>query len=249
MATKKSWKLRYDAFVDQVRPDPKSVDEPITIIAGFIGKSNERGHVRVYFDETLTSFIDLKEADILYAEPLPEDSSPLGGSKLWVKAKAEYQFGDPGAKERPKMSFLQGDIIAAYQRQFELPTDAVEVQEYQYKTQVHLTCNPQICTQNTFFGKTCYGLTCIRTMCARSCHWFTCHPSCLRVSCGIHSCFNKTCLITCMPVSCFKTCHKTCFHKTPEITETIVTPMQQALDIDRPFGGTGFETFNPYRGF
>lgn len=53
-----SSKYTYDEWVGQVRPDPRNTD-PLTLLQGYIGPSSESGHIRVYSDETLNSFVEV----------------------------------------------------------------------------------------------------------------------------------------------------------------------------------------------
>ncbi len=118
MPAKKVRNLRFDEFVAALRPDPKSKGDPLMVLEGFLGKSSDKGYVRVYFDETLNTFVDIAEKDILYAIERSKEVSPAGGSKLWLKADAQFVYGDPSEKERSKASFLQGDMTRAYEQQY-----------------------------------------------------------------------------------------------------------------------------------
>ncbi|HRD81193.1 MAG TPA: hypothetical protein PLL53_10585 [Saprospiraceae bacterium] len=116
-------KIRIDEFTAVVQPDPKSLKEVI-YLEGYIGKSNEANHVRLFFDRALTDFIDIDSEDILHVVPNAKEEDTLGGSKLWIRAKASYKYGDPELKKRPEAGFMEGDIYQMYKDQFETPTSA-----------------------------------------------------------------------------------------------------------------------------
>ncbi|MFN0037062.1 MAG: hypothetical protein ACKVUS_18560, partial [Saprospiraceae bacterium] len=121
MATTKGQGVRRDAFVKNVRPDPKSTEE-LVLLQGYIGDSDIPGHVRVYSDPVLSDFIELPEQDILYAEPVSTEEDPLGGSRLWVKQTTVFTAGDPNHANRIKSSFLEGDIVKAFGDTAKIPT-------------------------------------------------------------------------------------------------------------------------------
>jgi hypothetical protein len=107
-------KIKLDEFVGQLRPDPKNV-EPFVILKGFVGASSEEKHIRLYTDDSLNHFVEIPEYAVLHSEVLSKDVSPLGGSKLWLKSSAELTYGNPNAENRPKSSFLEGDVMKNYQ--------------------------------------------------------------------------------------------------------------------------------------
>ncbi|MEM6319077.1 MAG: hypothetical protein AAF960_15495 [Bacteroidota bacterium] len=111
MAIKKG--LKMDAFVNSVRPDPNS-SEKLQLLQGFLGKSNVDGHVRIYFDEALNNFVEIPENDIIHALPCDKSENPLGGCRVWVKKSTVVTFGNPQMGNRPKSSFMEGDIMSAY---------------------------------------------------------------------------------------------------------------------------------------
>lgn len=105
-----STKVRRDAIVETLRPDPRSADTRLVVLRGLIGKSNEADHVRVFLDPALNVFIDIRENDILYAAELDKVASPLGGSLIWVNMNTVYAYGDPAEANRPRESFLNGRL-------------------------------------------------------------------------------------------------------------------------------------------
>jgi hypothetical protein len=105
MAPEQRSKVRLDEFVAKVVPDPNSPGE-LLLVSGFLGKSSEEDHTRVYWDPSLNSYVDVRDTDIVHTEALSKEASPLGGSYVWVKRDAEVYFGAGGQSTKGK--FFQG---------------------------------------------------------------------------------------------------------------------------------------------
>lgn len=106
-------KYQFDDWVGAVRSDPRNTD-PLTVLQGYLGASSETDHIRVYTDEALNSFVEVPESAIVHAEKLAETESSLGGSRLWLRTDSVVTFGDPKSANRPKSTFLDGDIMQQY---------------------------------------------------------------------------------------------------------------------------------------
>ena len=90
MAKAPASKLRHDDFVAAVHPDPAK-PEPTLLLSGFVGRADAAGTARIYPDQTLGTWYDVAEADIVHTRPNPD--APLGGSYVWVKANAPIKPG------------------------------------------------------------------------------------------------------------------------------------------------------------
>ncbi|UFH54718.1 hypothetical protein [Spirosoma sp. KNUC1025] len=207
MADQQKSQFEYDDWVGAVRPDPRNTDK-LTLLQGFIGQSSETGHIRVYSDETLNSFVEVPEEAIVYAQKLNASESSLGGSKLWLRSDSVVTYGDPKAANRPKSTFLEGDIMQQYAA-FGQPdttmmgaamaagqpdtTGGGGVQAM--ATLPQILCAPltrvsvcQICfTRNVSCVRSiCNQITCFRTICqVISCNQTICGPkSCIPILCG-----------------------------------------------------------------
>lgn len=121
---KKNVKVSYDKFVDAVRPDPKD-GSAVALLSGFIGKSSEDNHIRLYSDASLNDFVEIPEESIVHSETMSKDESALGGSHLWVKSDTVVTTGNPEAKTRMKSQLLQGDLMEAA-KQF----DRLDLQDF-----------------------------------------------------------------------------------------------------------------------
>ncbi|MDB5241781.1 MAG: hypothetical protein JWP57_2406 [Spirosoma sp.] len=106
-------KYQLDDWVGAVRSDPRNMDQ-LTMLQGYLGASSEAGHIRVYSDDSLNTFVEVPEEAILYSVKMAPAESSLGGSKLWLRADAVITFGDPKLANRPKSTFLEGDIMQQY---------------------------------------------------------------------------------------------------------------------------------------
>lgn len=90
MAEQRSTPLEFDDFVSKVVPDPSQPPDAI-VVSGFLGPAAKEGQIRVYADESLSSFVDVPADQVLHAQRLPADVSPLGGSVLWLRATAPVE--------------------------------------------------------------------------------------------------------------------------------------------------------------
>ena len=112
MAEGKQQKLRLDEFTSKVVPDPKNPGK-VLCLKGFLGAASEPDQTRIYWDTSLSSYVDVATVDILHAEPLPKEQSPLGGSVLWVSSSAEVTTGSAGGQST-KGKFFEGPVMSAY---------------------------------------------------------------------------------------------------------------------------------------
>ena len=96
MAQKPNQKYQLDEFVGAVHADPAE-SPAVVMLSGYLGKSAEEGHFRVYPDASLSSWYEIPESDLIHAAPI--EGSPLGGSHLWLKASAAVRRGAPRAPE------------------------------------------------------------------------------------------------------------------------------------------------------
>ena len=212
MSSKKG--LKMDAFITSVRPDPNS-SEQLQLLQGYLGKSSLNGHVRLYFDEALNNYVEVPEADILHALPYDKSENPLGGCRLWVKKSTIVTFGDPKAANRPKSSFLEGDLMSAYGNL------GINPQGY--------TPNPTLPTGPITTNAPTTIITApisLRTNCKSL---ISPCPTKVGVPCR-KSIFNPPCFFTiltrqqtiCVP-TCFKTCFQfTCYHPICNYEPTII---------------------------
>jgi len=97
--------LRAD-WVGKVVRDPATPPGATTLV-GYLGDSSKGDHVRVYLDHELSSFVDVPTADVLHAQRLPAEQSPLGEVIVWVKRDAKFVQG----AETGQTSWFEGPIV------------------------------------------------------------------------------------------------------------------------------------------
>lgn len=112
---KKKAKVDCDKFVDNIRPDGKEARK-LTVIAGYVGKSSEKGHVRLYADRTLNEFTDIPEKSIRYSEKASGEDADTEGTLLWIEQNAELLYGDPNSKQRQSRNLLEGELMNNFAR-------------------------------------------------------------------------------------------------------------------------------------
>ena len=110
MATRKASKRKssipQDSLVEKLVHDP---NEParVRVISGFVGNSPRAGHLRLYLDLELKSYIEIEEQEIVHHERLSRERSPLGGTMLWVREEARVEHRPAPATAA---DFLRGRV-------------------------------------------------------------------------------------------------------------------------------------------
>ncbi|MCB1035935.1 MAG: hypothetical protein KDD47_19090 [Acidobacteria bacterium] len=99
-------------FVAEVVKDPQAPPDAL-LLAGFLGTSSEEAHCRLYLDAQLSDYVEIPEEAVLYSQSLPKDSSPLGGTYLWIARDAEVVHGKAGG-QRYKGGFLEGRLAQVF---------------------------------------------------------------------------------------------------------------------------------------
>jgi hypothetical protein len=116
-------RIEYDEFVAKVRPSPDT-NEQVQFLTGYVGRSSKRGHIRLYVDATLSTYIEIPTADILHALPKTKEEDPLGGSRLWVKKESKLAVGNDFMETRTKEEFTKGSLMDYYREQMFGGTEA-----------------------------------------------------------------------------------------------------------------------------
>ena len=120
-------KVKLDEFTSRVVPDPKNPTDALLLV-GFLGASSEAGQTRIYWDASLSSYVDVDHADILHTEALSKDQSPLGGAIIWVKRSAEVSVGSATGGRSAKGKFFEGPLMTAYGGAFAAAADPLQGQ-------------------------------------------------------------------------------------------------------------------------
>ncbi len=256
---KQQKKIRYDEFVSAVRPDPYA-NENLKVLEGFVGKSTMEGHCRLYLDESLNNFIEIPEDDIVFAVEAEKNESALGGSRLWVKENTLFTYGDPKLRNRPQSSFLEGDLMEAYQRSgaraaigginqispavltgnlgcgYFVTIRCDDFATYCNTNYTHCFPNNSVC--GGLFSVGCFPRTTVNDTCRfiRTIVTDPCRLLGTRPPCGLN----------------YSTNPPTTWDWTT-VVQTRTPVFEQAAQANPAFGqgaaGTGFQTYNPYQGY
>src|SRR5215470_17680308 len=78
-------------LIGKLVQDPAN-PESLMRITGYRGASSEAGHVRLYLDPDISSYVDIPEADVVHEQHIPAETDPLGAVTLWVKRSSKLNF-------------------------------------------------------------------------------------------------------------------------------------------------------------
>jgi hypothetical protein len=157
-------KIKLDELAARVVADPKTPGDTI-LVSGFLGDSSEPDHIRIYWDASMSSYIDTNAADVVHTEPLPKDQSPFGGSYIWLKRSASGLSGGQGGNPMTGR-FFEGPLMTAYGAQFGGPAPAAAgavgtgTIAYSY----YIACHPTIQLYCQSVVHPCVSLVCTRTV-------------------------------------------------------------------------------------
>ena len=102
--------LRQDELIDDLIPDP-SQHEPVTALSGFLGKSTQAGHWRLYLTPELDQYVEIPEDAILRTKPSPASGPTLAGSIVWIRASTPLVYKRISTIQI-QAEFLQGRLLA-----------------------------------------------------------------------------------------------------------------------------------------
>lgn len=149
-------KIHEDDFVSKVVKDPKQPPDTL-LLNGFLGKSSEDGHVRLYFDPELKSYVEIPQDAILHSQEISKESSPLGGHHVWINPNAELIHGRVGP-QRTKAKFFEGPLGAAAAGMGAAAQPAMPYTLACFTVPVHCgRTNPPHCFPHLTAGFPCFG--------------------------------------------------------------------------------------------
>jgi hypothetical protein len=99
--------LKEDPLVAALVPDPAQLPVDAAVLRGFVGKSLNEGSWRLYMDAGLTEYVEIPEAEILYARELPDGR----GTAVWVPGTLTLDRVRVAATQI-QAEFLSGAIAA-----------------------------------------------------------------------------------------------------------------------------------------
>ena len=199
--------LGQDPFVERRRPYPSQPPEDVRILEGFLGDSDREGYKRLYFTRELDYYVEFRQEDVLFSEPIPPDQLPFLGqqaTRVDIRREATIEYTRVRTP-RPVDEFDLDVRLAGPRAGARLWTNSV-----------HICCTNDAGTgcpgtqgEFTCQGETCEG-TCQGVTCDRTCQGVTCDRTCgntCPATCG-NTC-GDTCQNTC-PATCGNTCGNTC---------------------------------------
>lgn len=111
MTDRKKPDLEENELVRRLTSD-RSRSANLTVLRGYLGKSDREGYWRLYPTPDMKDFIEIAETDIVHSESLETRDNPLGGTMIWVNSDAEIirtQTDRLGAQA----GFLSGSVMGS----------------------------------------------------------------------------------------------------------------------------------------
>ena len=127
--------LKEDALVAALVPDPTSVPNATTL-DGFLGRSPTEGTWRLYLDQDLNEYVELRESEILHAQELPAHR----GTRVWVSKDLVLTYVRVDSSQI-QAAFLSGSISAGRLPTGGTPGGIQNVEEF-IALESRLSCPP-----------------------------------------------------------------------------------------------------------
>jgi hypothetical protein len=102
--------LQADALVAQLAP---AKGQSTIQLTGWLGEGTEGGTWKLFLTPKLDEYVQFSERDVAHSQQLPSDSSPLGGTMVWLNSDATMQYIRVVSPREPA-GFLSGSIASAY---------------------------------------------------------------------------------------------------------------------------------------
>lgn len=112
-------RLTEDPLVSALVPDPGEGPANAVVLHGYVGKSTQAGHWRLYLDAALETHAEISEGDILHHRRLANDA----GTLVWVSKSLQLKVTRVSSAAI-QAEFLSGAIAAARLRPTGHPTAA-----------------------------------------------------------------------------------------------------------------------------
>jgi hypothetical protein len=206
-------------LVDQLKPDPSQPAKRAISLTGLPGNSDRPGYQRLYLTTRLDYYAEFLTSDMVSAEAVPADQSPLPGHEAtrvnigreatihYIRVRSpqpvdefdlDVRLGAQSAAGAPHATILNGCTDTCHTACDTCPHTACD------------TCPPTACgTCHTHCGTcpanaTCAGHgTCVNTQCVQ--------PACIFTQGGQNTCANTQCAqATCVTCAALATCAATC---------------------------------------
>lgn len=102
--------MKPDALVKHLLPDPLQHAD-LRVLAGFLGKSQRKGHWRMYQTPTLDAHVEFAEEDVVHSHSSDDAGNKLGGTVVWLKRDANIVHSQSSSREA-QADFVKGAITS-----------------------------------------------------------------------------------------------------------------------------------------
>jgi hypothetical protein len=104
--------LAADELVDDVQPADRGPQD-LTVLSGFLGKSDAPGHHRLFTSPTFNRWVDIPDDAIVHRRRVPAEQDAFGGrSLIWVRNGAILVRGEV-TSAGAEAHFLKGPLSTA----------------------------------------------------------------------------------------------------------------------------------------
>ena len=87
-ARQRPTQLKPQKFITTIVKDPKNPPR-LQVIQGFIGRSSEARHVRIYLDMALRRYVDIPTAGVVHSELIRSANTTVEGVYVWVTEETQ----------------------------------------------------------------------------------------------------------------------------------------------------------------
>jgi hypothetical protein len=102
--------LQESELVVKLVPDP-SQQQPVVVLSGFLGRSPEAGHWRLYLTAALNEYVEMPEVSIVHSQSLKPNQSSLGVITVWVRSDTPLRYTRITSRQI-QAEFLHGSIMS-----------------------------------------------------------------------------------------------------------------------------------------
>lgn len=78
--------LQQDHLVEQLMSDPAQGHPDVRTLIGFLGRSTQKGYVRLYLSTNLDMYVEIPEDAIIHRQSISNGQTSITGTMLWIKA-------------------------------------------------------------------------------------------------------------------------------------------------------------------
>lgn len=102
--------LQQDQLVEQLMSDPSQGHPDVRPLVGFLGRSTQEGHVRLYLTAALDMYVEIPTDAIVQRQAISSRRISINGTMLWVKADTTIEYCARASIHLRQAAFLGGNI-------------------------------------------------------------------------------------------------------------------------------------------